>query len=97
VFPVKQVCTAHHRRDKDNPTGERIDVAKRLVLPTSNLNSIIAKTNEIREQADKHSISQEGLHLNVDFSVPDLEIIQITVFGMCTSIQNTQCIRPING
>jgi hypothetical protein len=36
-----------------NPGEKRVDIAKRLGLPASTLNSIFAKKNEIREQIQK--------------------------------------------
>jgi hypothetical protein len=36
-----------------NPPEKRIDITKRLGMPSSTLNTIIAKKKEIREQADK--------------------------------------------
>jgi hypothetical protein len=57
VFPVKQVQNLERLRFievMEKTTSEKkTDVAKRLGLPPSALNSIIAKKMEIREQADK--------------------------------------------
>jgi hypothetical protein len=36
-----------------NPGGKRVDIAKRLGLPASTLNTIFAKKNEIRKQIQK--------------------------------------------
>jgi hypothetical protein len=44
---------AHHRRGGEKSIRERIDIAKRLGLSPSTLNTIIAKKKEISEQADK--------------------------------------------
>jgi hypothetical protein len=43
--------TANHRRDGENPSEKRIDVAKQIGLPPSTLNTIIAKKKKIREHA----------------------------------------------
>jgi hypothetical protein len=58
AFSVKQVRTLEERlliieEVEKNLSEKRIDVAKRLGLPPSTLNTIIVKKNEIREQADK--------------------------------------------
>jgi hypothetical protein len=36
-----------------NPGEKRVDIAKRLGLPASTLNSVFAKKNDIREQVQK--------------------------------------------
>jgi hypothetical protein len=38
---------------ENNPGEKRVDIAKRLGLPTSTLNSIFAKKNDIHEQIQK--------------------------------------------
>jgi hypothetical protein len=58
AFPVKRVRTLEERlriigEVEKNPSEKRIDVAKRLGLPPSTLNSIIAKKRDIIEQAYK--------------------------------------------
>jgi hypothetical protein len=58
AFPVKQVRTSEeHLRIieevEKHPSEKRTDVAKRLGLPPSTQNTIIAKKKEIRQQADK--------------------------------------------
>jgi hypothetical protein len=58
LHPTKQVRTLHKRLKiieevEKNPTEKRIDIAKRLGLAPSMLNSIFAKKREIREQIDK--------------------------------------------
>jgi DNA-binding Lrp family transcriptional regulator len=55
--PKKHVRTLHNRLKiiqevEKNPREKRVDIAKRLGLPASTLNSIFAK-NEIREQIQK--------------------------------------------
>jgi hypothetical protein len=55
VFPVKQVRTLEERLPiirevEKHPSEKRTDVAKRLGLPPSTLNKIIAK-KKIREHA----------------------------------------------
>jgi transposase-like protein len=55
AFPVKQVWTSEERlriteEVEKNPSEKRTDVAKRLGLPPSTLNKIIAK-GKIREHA----------------------------------------------
>jgi hypothetical protein len=52
------VRTLHYRLKiiqevKKNPWEKRVDIAKQLQLPSSTLNSIFAKKNEIREQIQK--------------------------------------------
>jgi hypothetical protein len=54
----KRVRTLHDRLKiiqevEQNPGEKRVDIAKRLGLPASTLNSIFAKKNEIREQIQK--------------------------------------------
>jgi Mn-dependent DtxR family transcriptional regulator len=54
----KLVRTLHDRLKiiqevEKNPGEKRVDIAKRLGLPTSTLNTIFAKKNEIREQIQK--------------------------------------------
>lgn len=58
AFPCKKVRTLEERlriieEVEKNPTEKRIDIAKRLGLPPSTLNCIMAKKIEIRQQADK--------------------------------------------
>jgi hypothetical protein len=58
AFPVKQVQTFEEQlrvieEVEKTPSEKRTDVAQRLGLPPSTLNSIIAKKREIREQDDK--------------------------------------------
>ena len=59
---AKQVHTLQERPGimeevEKNPTEKRVDIAKRLGLPPSTLNSIIAKKGEIRQQVDKYGTS----------------------------------------
>jgi predicted transcriptional regulator len=54
----KHVRTLHDRLKiiqevEKNPGEKHVDIAKRLGLPASTLNSIIAKKNKIREQIQK--------------------------------------------
>jgi hypothetical protein len=54
----KSVRTLHDRLKiiqevEKNPGEKRVDIAKRLGLPASALNSIFAKKNEIHEQIQK--------------------------------------------
>jgi hypothetical protein len=54
----KRVRTLHERLNiiqevEKNPGEKRVDVAKRLALPASTLNSVFAKKNEICEQIQK--------------------------------------------
>jgi hypothetical protein len=54
----KRVQTLHDRLKiihevEKNPGEKRVDIAKQLGLPASTLNSIFAKTNNIREQIQK--------------------------------------------
>jgi hypothetical protein len=54
AFPVKQVWTLEERlciieEVEKTPSEKRIDIAKRLGLPPSTLNTIIVKKKEIRE------------------------------------------------
>jgi hypothetical protein len=56
--PTKQVRMLHERLKiteevEKNPTEKQIDIAKRLGLAPSTLNSIVVKKREIREQTDK--------------------------------------------
>jgi hypothetical protein len=57
-LPKKRVRTLHDRLKiiqevETNPGEKRVDMAKRLGLPASTLNSIFAKKKEIREQIQK--------------------------------------------
>jgi predicted transcriptional regulator len=54
----KLVRTLHDRLKiieeiEKNPGEKRVDIAKRLGLPASTLNTIFAKKNDIREQIQK--------------------------------------------
>jgi predicted transcriptional regulator len=56
--PKKQVRTLHDRLKiieevEKNPGEKRVDIAKRLGLPASTLNSIFTKEDEISEQIEK--------------------------------------------
>jgi hypothetical protein len=56
--PKKQVRTLHERLKiveevEKNPGTKRVDIAKRLGLAPSTLNSIFAKKDKIREQTEK--------------------------------------------
>jgi hypothetical protein len=58
AVPKKRVRTLHNRLEiiqevGKNPGEKRVDIAKRLGLPVSTLNSVFAKKNEIREQIQK--------------------------------------------
>jgi predicted transcriptional regulator len=55
ALPKKRARTLHDRLKiiqevEKNPGEKRVDIAKRLGLPASTLNSIFAKKKEIREQ-----------------------------------------------
>jgi hypothetical protein len=43
----------NNTRSRKNPGEKRVDIAKRLGLPASTLNSIFAKKNDIRKQIQK--------------------------------------------
>jgi hypothetical protein len=58
VLRKKCVRTLHDRLKlirevEKNPGEKRVDIAKRLVLPASTLNSIFAKKNNIHKQIQK--------------------------------------------
>jgi hypothetical protein len=58
ALPKKRVRTLHDRwkiiqEEEKNPGEKRLDIAERLRLPASTLNSVFAKKNEIREQIQK--------------------------------------------
>jgi hypothetical protein len=60
ALPKKRVRTLHDRLKitqevEKNPRDKSVDIAKRLGLPTSTLNSIFAKKNEIRKQIQECS------------------------------------------
>jgi hypothetical protein len=58
---------------KKNPAEKRTDIAKRLGLPPSTLNSIIAKKRDIREQADKCGTSTKKRNMGKESTYSKLE------------------------
>jgi DNA-binding Lrp family transcriptional regulator len=69
--PKKQVRTLHERLKiveevEKNPGEKLVDIAKRLGLAPSTLNSIFPKKDEIREQIEKCNASKKRKTEGVD-------------------------------
>lgn len=60
---------------------KRIDVAKRLALPPSAQNLIIAKKREIREQTNKSSTSAEKRKMGKESTCSELESVSLPGTG----------------
>jgi hypothetical protein len=75
--------TAHHRRDGENPSEKRIDVAKQLDPPPSTLNIIIAK-KKIREHA----------YVSVD---QELATCGVLWEEMCGALGSGSCVEEVQG
>jgi AcrR family transcriptional regulator len=76
--PKKQVRTLHERLKiveevEKNPGEKRVDIAKRLGLAPSTLNSIFAKKDEIREQAEKCGNASKKRKIGRESTFAELE------------------------
>lgn len=76
--PKKEVRTLNERLKvieevERNPNEKKVDVAKRLGLPPSTLNSIIAKKTEIRDQATKFGTSAKKRKTGRESTFAELE------------------------
>jgi hypothetical protein len=61
-----------------NPGEKRVNIGKRLGLPTSTLNSICTKKNEIREQIQKCGNSCKKRKTGKESTVAELETVLFT-------------------
>jgi hypothetical protein len=76
--PKKQVRTLHERLKiveevEKNPGEKSVDIAKRLVLAASTLNSIFAKKDEIREQTEKCGNASKKRKIGRESTFAELE------------------------
>jgi hypothetical protein len=83
VQPKKQVRTLHERLTivevvKKNPGEKRVDVAKRLGLAPSTLNSIFAKKDEIREQTENCGNASKKRKTGRESTFAELESVLFT-------------------
>jgi hypothetical protein len=82
-LPKKRVKTLHDRLKiiqevEKNPREKRVDIAKRLGLPASTLNSILAQKNEIREQIQKYGNTCKKRKTGKESTFAELENIPKT-------------------
>jgi Mn-dependent DtxR family transcriptional regulator len=83
ALPMKRVRTLHDRLKiiqevEKNPGEKRVDIAKRLGLPASTLNSIFAKKNEIREQIQKCGSACKKRKTGKELTFAELEMVLFT-------------------
>jgi hypothetical protein len=81
--PKKQVRTLHERLKiveevKKNPGDKRVDIAKRLGLASSALNSIFAKKDEIREQTENCGNTSKKRETGRESTFAELESVLFT-------------------
>jgi hypothetical protein len=79
----KHVRTLHDRLKiiqevEKNPGEKRVDIAKRLRLPASTLNSIFAKKNEICEQIQKCGNACKKRKTDKESTFAELETVLFT-------------------
>jgi hypothetical protein len=79
----KLVGTLHNRLKiieeiEKNPGEKRVDIAKRLWLPTSTLNTIFAKKNDIREQIQKCGNACKKRKTGKESTFAELEMVLFT-------------------
>jgi hypothetical protein len=90
AFPVKQVRTLEERLcviedGEKNPSEKRIDIAKRLGLPPSTLNTIIVKKKESRE------------HAYVSVNLELATCVVPCVKEMCGELVSGSCMEEVQG
>jgi hypothetical protein len=79
----KRVRTLHdhlkiiHEAEK-NPGEKRVDIAKRLWLPASTLNTIFAKKNDIRKQIQKCANACKKQKTGKESTFVELETVLFT-------------------
>jgi hypothetical protein len=81
--PKKQVRTLHDQSKvieevEKNPGEKRVDIAKRLGLSATTLNSIFAKKDEIREQIEKCGNTCKKRKTDMESTFAELETVLFT-------------------
>jgi hypothetical protein len=84
ALPKKHVRALHNRLKiiqevEKNPGEKHVDIAKRLELPASTLNSIFAKKNEIREQIQKSGNVCKKRKTGTESTFAELETVLFTL------------------
>jgi transposase len=95
--PVKKVRTLQERLKiveevEKNPIEKRVDVAKRLGISASTLNSIVSKKDEIREQIRKCGKSSKTRKTSKESKYAELEQILFTWYQQSRAVN-----IPIDG
>lgn len=75
-----------------HPFEKRVEIAKRLKLPPSTLNSIISKKDEIRKQVDKYGASAKKRKTGRESTYKDLETVLYDWYRQARALQ-----IPIDG
>jgi hypothetical protein len=91
---VKQVRTLEERLHiieevEKNPSEKRLDIAKRLGLPPSILNTITVKKKEIREQADKCGTPAKKRKIGKVLTYSELENVFLCLVPSGQSIRHS--------